>query len=206
MSANQKIDARGPHDTDRDLALRSRLRDLIEEGTALFAGFEKEVRQQRWHPFIAADYESVLQALLRQRQPGLRFLEWGSATGVITIMADLLGFDACGIELDPDLVDVARELASRYGSGARFAAGSFIPAGYRWLPEDGDARTGTIGDGPPAYDDLGRRLEEFDVVFVYPWGGEEPMMRDIMRQHGRDGARLLIHRTDRQIAVVTSSE
>ena len=32
------------------------------------------------------------------------FLEWGSGTGVITIMADMLGFEAYGIEINPALV------------------------------------------------------------------------------------------------------
>ena len=155
-----------------------------------------EVRRNDWHPFVPADYERVLEALVAQRGPGLRFLEWGSATGVITIMADLLGYEAWGIELDPALVEVARGLASRYGSGARFAAGSFIPSGYRYRPADGDARLGTIGHGASAYPELRHPLEDFDVVYAYPWGGEEAMMIDLMRAYGGRGARLLLHGGD----------
>jgi hypothetical protein len=135
----------------------------------------------------------VLQTLVRLRAPGLRFLEWGSATGVITIMADLLGYEAYGIELDPGLVDTARELASRFGSGARFAAGSFLPAGYRFNPRGGDGRQGTIGDGRSAYPVLEHPLEDFDVVYAYPWSGEEALMLDLMRCYGGRDARLLLH-------------
>jgi hypothetical protein len=110
-------------------------------------------------------------------------------------MADLLGFDACGIELDPHLVATARTLAARHGSGARFVAGSFLPAGYRWRRGDGDSRTGTIGDGPSGYQQLGHALDDFDVVFGYPWSGEAALMQDLMQRYGRPDALLLLHDT-----------
>jgi hypothetical protein len=176
-----------------DDGLRARLAALTEEGAEIFHRFDHEVRQTTWHPFVAADYGRVLEALLPLRAPGLRFLEWGSATGVITIMADLLGFEAYGIELDPALVEVARRLAARFESGARFEAGSFLPAGYRWRPRGGDGRIGTIGDGRSAYPAMGLPLEDFDVVYGYPWSGEEAMMLDLMRCYGSPDARLVLH-------------
>lgn len=141
----------------------------------------------------------MLAALLPHRGPGLRFLEWGSATGVITIMADLLGFEAWGVELDSSLVDTARKLATRYESGARFVAGSFLPTGYRWQPADGDGRTGTVGSGRSAYLELGRPLEDFDVVFGYPWDGEAAMMIDLMTRYGRPGGLLLLNSVNKGI-------
>jgi hypothetical protein len=158
-----------------------------------FEKFDLEVRDAAFHPFIPADYGTVLEALIRYRQPGLRFLEWGSATGVITIMADLLGYEACGIEIDGDLVRTARALALRHGSAARFAAGSFLPTGYTWRSRDGDDRTGTLGEGPSGYLQLGHALDEFDVVFGYPWDGEIPTMHDLMKRYGRPGALFLLN-------------
>ena len=179
-----------------DDELRARIAALCEEGWEIWRRFDTEVRQNEWHPFVPADYDAVLDALVAVRAPGLRFLEWGSATGIITIMADLLGFEACGIELDRDLVGVARDLAGRYGSRARFVAGSFIPAGYRYRPRGGDGRIGTIGDGTSGYPELGYPLDDFDLVFAYPWHGEEPMMLDLMKAYGARGARLLLHGGD----------
>lgn len=176
-----------------DVPNHDRILALIDEGWEIWARFDDSIRRERWHPFVAADYERVLAALLPLRAPGLRFLEWGSATGVITIIADLLGFEAYGIELDSWLVDIARDLAKKYGSTARFVEGSFLPAGYVWRPRDGDARLGTIGEGVSGYAQLGHPLEDFDVVYAYPWGGEEAMMQDLFRQYGRKGARLLLH-------------
>lgn len=178
-----------------DAALDARLDALCAEGWSIWERFDRTVRDQEFHPFVAADYDAVLAALLRVRAPGRRFLEWGSATGVITIMADVLGFEAYGIELDPGLVATARGLAERHRSGARFVAGSFLPTGYRWRSRDGDPRTGTLGDGPSGYLELGRALDEFDVVFGYPWEGEVPVMRDLMARYGRSDALLLLHET-----------
>lgn len=175
-----------------DPVLRARLHALAEEGREIWDRFDMEVRQNDFHPFVAADYENVLQALMAVRAPGQRFLEWGSATGIITIMADMLGFEAYGIELDAALVDTARELAAKHGSGARFAAGSFLPSGYRYRPRHGDGRLGTIGDGVSGYRELGVPLDDFDLVYAYPWGGEEPMMLDLMKSYGGRDARLLL--------------
>jgi len=180
---------------DVERKLGARIDALCEEGREFWHRFDAEVRQGDWHPFVAADYDSVRGALLSLRKPGRRFLEWGSATGVVTIMADLLGFDSCGIELDSSLVDVAREFASRWRSNARFAAGSFIPMGWEWKRSDGNGRHGTIGRGRSGYLELGRALDDFDVVYAFPWMGEEPMMLDLMRCHGRQDVVFVLHTT-----------
>ncbi len=176
-------------------ALRARLDALLDEGWELCDRFDTDVRQKEFHPFLPADYEEVLEALLPFRGPGVRFLEWGSANGVITIMADLLGFEAYGIELDGDLVVQARALAQRTGSRARFAAGSFLPSGYRLNRGGEKDRLGTIGTGPSGYVELGIPLDDFDLVFGYPWSGEEPIMLDLMSRYGRADARLLLAKT-----------
>lgn len=174
--------------------LSARLDALCAEGWVIWERFTAEVSDHRFHPFVASDYDVVREALTRYRRPGLRFLEWGSATGVITVMADLLGFEAYGIELDGKLVATARDLASRFDSRAQFAEASFFPEGYRWRASDGDNRTGTLGRGPSGYLALGHALDEFDVVFAYGWDGEEPVMLDVMKQFGRADALLLLHR------------
>ncbi|HEX6560299.1 MAG TPA: hypothetical protein VF021_12575 [Longimicrobiales bacterium] len=174
--------------------LSARLQALIEEGSDIFHEFDLQHRQRQWHPFVAANYSDVLQILLPLRQPGSMFLEWGSATGVITIMADMLGFQAYGIEIDAPLVDIARGLAAKYESGATFAAGSFLPMGYEWRDPTGDRRTGTVGEGVSGYLELQHPLEDFDIVFGYPWPGEAEIMKDVMQRYGRPDARLILHK------------
>jgi hypothetical protein len=186
-------------DLELDSALRATLAELFDEGGDFWARFDRDVRSRRWHSFVPADYDRVLDALVALWQPGLRLVEWGSATGVVTIMADLLGYEAYGIELDEELVDVAVGLARRYRSGARFVAGSFLPTGYEWRPADGDGRLGTLGVGESGYLKLGIPLDDFDLVYAYPWGGEEPMMHDLMRAYGAREAGLILHRVSGEV-------
>jgi hypothetical protein len=176
-----------------DRELEARIDALFEEGRDYWHRFDAEVRQDDFHPFVPADYDAVRTALVSLRKPGRTFLEWGSATGVITIMADLLGFDACGIELDASLVDEGRKLASRWGSNARFAVGSFVPMGWEWKRSQGNGRQATIGRGPSGYLELGRALDDFDVVYGFPWMGEEPMLLDLMRSRGGRDAHFVLH-------------
>jgi hypothetical protein len=186
---------------DVDAPLRARVTALCVEGWALWDRFDEEVRAHHFHPFVAAEYDAVVDALMRLRGPNLRFLEWGAATGVITIAADLLGFEAYGIELEPGLVATARGLAAKFESSAEFVVGSFLPTGYQWRSRDGDSRTGTLGTGRSGYRELGRALDDFDVVFGYPWDGELELMLDLMNRYGRADAILLLnHVTEGVIA------
>lgn len=196
----------GPGTSALDAQLRARLTRLFLDGHAIWDRFDTEVRRHEWHPFVPADYKRVLQTLIPLRRPGLRFLEWGSATGVITIMADMLGFEACGIEIDDALVRIARELAARHDSNARFATGSFLPDDYAWKSNSGDPRLGTIGNGPSGYAELGRSLAEFDIIFGYPWGGEEPMMHDLIVRVARPDALFLLNAGARGIELYRAGE
>ncbi|MES2522998.1 MAG: hypothetical protein V4617_09895 [Gemmatimonadota bacterium] len=176
-----------------DLRLESRLDALVAEGWAIRERFENSLRDDDFHSFVAADYDTVRAALQLLRAPGRRFLEWGSASGIITIMADLMGFEASGIEIDGSLVGIARELAVRFDSGARFVTGSFLPAGYVRRAAGGDDDPETISEGPSGYLQLGRALDDFDIVFAFPWPGDAPLMLDVMARYGRRDAVMLVY-------------
>jgi hypothetical protein len=172
--------------------LFDRLRDLCDEGLGISARLD-ESRAEAWSSFVPADYDTVLSGLMRIRDRGGRFLEFGSATGVVAIMADLLGLEACGIEIAPELVSESRGLADRYGSSARFATGSFLPEGYQFVAPNGDTRIGAVGVGEPAYPELGYQLADFDWVYAYPWPGESEVLLHLMKLRGGPRATLLLH-------------
>jgi len=67
--------------------------------------------------------------------------------------------------------------------------------GWEWKRSDGNGRHGTIGRGRSGYLELGRALGDFDVVYAFPWMGEEPMMLDLMRCHGRQDVVFVLHTT-----------
>jgi hypothetical protein len=155
--------------------------------------------------FVPSNFELAYRALAEIQASSLatgrRFIEWGSGIGVIACLASCVGFDAVGIEIEPKLVDIARRLAADHKIAVQFAGGSFIPDGIvprvDWV--DGVAWLTTTGDD--GYKELDLEPDDFDIVFAYPWPGEEQVIFDLfadtaavgsllLTYHGLDGVKL----------------
>ena len=178
----------------------SRLWDVAE---AIWTQHEND---RSFGAYVSADYEAVLDGLIRLQPRANTFLEWGSGLGVVTIMAGLLGYDACGIEAELELVEYSRQLAEQFQSPVEFAAGGFIPDGFQWRPELGEEAVRTAIDLADAYDDLGRDLDEFDLVYGYPWPTEHELFKGIMRDCGGPHSSLLIYDAREGILIHDSSD
>src|SRR5262249_11725387 len=78
--------------------------------------FGRDVRAPGFVPCDFAGAYGVLQAVAAAGlAPGNLFCEWGSGFGVVACLAAMLNFDACGIEIEGELVDAARRLADDFG-------------------------------------------------------------------------------------------
>src|SRR5262245_2654095 len=90
---------------------------------------ERFQRACRVPAFVASDFGRVYAALRFLEASGLlagrSFCEWGSGFGVVSCLAALLGFDARGIEVEPELVEAARRLAEDFALPVEFARGNF---------------------------------------------------------------------------------
>ena len=75
-----------------------------------------------------------------------------------------------------------------------FGLGSFLPHGYAAGPELLDGEFQAIGEGEPAWDELGEDLDAFDLVFCYPWPGDEGIVLDLVQRCARPDALLLFYR------------
>lgn len=98
--------------------------------------------------FVPSDYEAVWRVLSEVRgrfeepaEPS--FCEWGSGLGVVTGMAEIIGFRASGIEIDATLAELSRELLLSQGLKAPIVTGSYL-----------------------------EMTQTADVVFVYCWPGK----------------------------------
>ena len=111
--------------------------------------------------FVPSNYELVWRAL--DALPRGRFCEWGSGFGLATGIAELLGFDASGIELDENLAVASRKLLADFRLSARIITGSYFK-----LPCDAS------------------------VVFVYCWFSKTRMTEEYFAAHAPEDARLLI--------------
>ncbi len=147
----------------------------------------------RHHLFVSCDPTAAYEALRELRSRATTFVELGSGAGIVTIIADLLGFEAYGIEIEPWLVQRSIEIAERIGSKAIFTEGTFVTAEYEDEIEllSGDMHTPT--NGACAFGELDLQLRDFDLVYVFPWPGEEDWLHEMMRRHGRPDAILLTY-------------
>ncbi len=140
---------------------------------------------------VLADPHGARQLLRDERERRRSFLELGSGFGVITIIADLLGYDAYGIEIEPRLEEESRRLAQRHGSTATFIGGSFVPPDFQEEVELLDAGFHTITAGADAYEEMGMVIGDFDLVYAYTWPDETEWMHALFRRYAGPNAALM---------------
>ena len=124
---------------------------------------------------------------------GRRFLEWGSGIGVVACLAAELGFDAIGIEIEPALVEIAESLAADHEVDVEFACGSYVPNGAEPFVDIAGEVTWLRTDRPDSYADLDLEPEDFDLIYAYPWPGEEQVIFDLFENCAAVGSLLLTY-------------
>ena len=152
--------------------------------------------------FVPSDFVTVYHALRAITEanlaPGTSMCEWGSGFGVVASLAAMLEFNACGIEIERGLVEASRSLADDFDLPLEFVHGSFVPSGAEGFAEgayvDGKAESfQLVTDSDDAYGELGLDPADFDVVFAYPWPGEEGVIATLFEKYAADGALLLTY-------------
>lgn len=146
--------------------------------------------------FVPCDTERVYRALcsVREVAPAAeRFCEWGSGFGVVTALAAALGFEATGIEIRSPLVAESRCLLEASRLEAEILEGSFIPDDYEAPAEVEPDDWVTIRSGAGGVDEVDVGIDDFDLVFAYPWPGEEAFYFDLFDHRASDGALILTY-------------
>ena len=143
--------------------------------------------------YASSNYEVLYQTLCELKTKATTFLECGSGLGVATIMASHVGFEAYGIEAKPSLVDFSRKFNDQLNCNAVFANGSFIPDEFEWDPATTDEPVRTFIDVAAAYDELDMSLEDFDLIYAYPWPTEYSLYLDFLTQYARPDALFLCY-------------
>jgi predicted O-methyltransferase YrrM len=194
-----------------DVQIEPRLGPLPDDVAALVADANRRVQRfDEEFPasipaFVPSDYELVYRALESVQElrlaTGRRFLEWGSGIGVVSCLAAQVGFDAVGIEIEPPLVEIARSLAADHGFDVQFACGSYVPDGAEPLVDIIGEVTWLRTDRPDCYDDLELDPEDFDVVFAYPWPGEEQVIFDLFASCAAVGTLLVSYHSQEGLRV-----
>ncbi len=174
------------------------IREFLEEADARIQAWYR-TREGRAGGFVPSDFLPVYHALNAlvdaDLAAGNMFCEWVSGFGVVAMLAAHFEFDAYGIEIDGTLVEAARQLSDEFSLPAQFVQGSFIPAG-------GEAHVEHIGSGEVswltpevdmAYSELGLTPQDFDVIYAFPWPGEEDVITRLFDDFASVNAILLTY-------------
>jgi hypothetical protein len=174
------------------------VRSFLREAERRIERFQRTHRIPGFVPSHFARVYGVLQALAAtDLAPSRLFCEWGSGLGVVTCLATLAGFHAWGFEAQVRLVRGARQLAADFDLPAEFTCGSFIPAAARRQLLAGREFAWLGTGGRCGHEALGIGLDEFDVIYAYPWPDEEGLVEQLFEGHARPGALLMTYHGDR---------
>lgn len=147
--------------------------------------------------FVPSDFEGaygMVRALAAaDLTTGRIFCEWGSGFGVVACLAAMLDFDACGVEVEGELVDAARKLAEDFSLPVEFVQGSFIPTGADIYLKDSGGYSWLATEDGSAYEELGLDPDELNIVFAYPWPDEECLIAQLFERYAGAGAELLTY-------------
>ena len=181
--------------TVTDTTVPAEVRDQIEMSRLRIQSFQDNWDRAQIEQFVAADYYHVYQALDWINQNSLkiggRFLEWGCGFAVVSAIADSLGFDAIGIEAEPELLAEGRRTIADWDSQAELIHGNFLPPGAESLADD--PTLPSLGHPVASgYDQLGLDLDDFAIVYAYPWPGEDDFHESVFDRYAAAGALLVL--------------
>jgi len=178
---------------DAPVAVPAAVTTLIAEGEARIAELGRVMPG-----FVPSDHVVVYAALCALRGgkwlTGDRFCEWGCGLGIVAGMAAMLGYEAHAIEIEEQLVEAGERLARDFELTVEYAVGTFVPTGSEDLTAGvGDELEWLQQGGADGYELLGRDPDEFDLIFAYPWPGEEEIVLSLFERHAGHGAVLLTY-------------
>ena len=96
------------------VAISNSVSEFIEEGLRRSKAID-------CFDFVPSNYQVVYAVL--DTMPRGRFCEWGSGIGIVTGLSEMLGFDACGIEIDEQMAAASRELLADFDLSATIETG-----------------------------------------------------------------------------------
>jgi hypothetical protein len=149
---------------------------------------DRKLRLARYIPSDPLAVYAALAVIIRDDlAPGNNFCEWGSGFGVATCLATMLGYDAVGIEMDPVLHRESIKLAKDFEIRCEFSCGDFVPSGFEFRSDDKRTAGGLVESSllpsqeqfRDSFFDDAYPIDDFDVIYSYPWPGEAAMLEDL---------------------------
>lgn len=147
--------------------------------------------------FVACDFVMVdraLREIIDQRlSPGQVFCEWGAGFAVAAGLAAAQGLVSYAIEIHRDLVEQAERLLRDHSLDVALAQGSLVPEGGDEIVDEMASQDWLKTNEHPAYDELGIDANDIDLIFAYPWPGEEGLIEALFEAFAAEGTLLLTY-------------
>ena len=187
---------------------------LIQESERWWDQFFASRSQRRFPRFVPSDAALVFAALdyvtRHELVSGRLFCEWGSGFGTATCLAALLGYEAYGIEIEPELAQLSSNMARDLGIPVEILCTSYIPDGYESYSGVGGEELvkfetfsflSSDADPAPQYDGMGIEIAAIDLFFVYPWPDEQELMQNLFDAVAGEDAILIAYHSAKEICI-----
>jgi SAM-dependent methyltransferase len=181
---------------DSEAEIPAEVNRLLEGADALLQQYWDSWHRRPIEQYVACDFRDVYRAMSAIENQSLArgnlFCEWGCGFGIVTAMAAQLGWEAIGIEAESFLVERARKFLASHAIAAEIWQGNFLPSGSERLARHQANHASLFHQVPNAYEDQDLQLDDFAIVFAYPWPGEDGFLKDVFRVYASDSALLLL--------------
>ncbi len=183
-----------PPNIDLDV-IPAEMESLIEQARQRIQCFQDRWDQPQIEQFVASDYELVFRVLrwiVEQRlMTGKRMVEWGCGFAVVAALGSRLGLDVVGIEAERRLLEEAKSTVEQFAAPVELVCGNFLPPGAESLSHRSDFPS--LGHQVPCgYQQIGADLDDFSLVFGYPWPGEWTFHEAVFARYGAPGALMVL--------------
>lgn len=177
---------------------------LLDQSFAATQAFHDRLDSTKVEQFVASDHRLVYQTLHwideSRLSQGKRFIEWGCGFAVNACVAASLGWDVIAVEAEATLLDEAHKIVQLWQQPVELHHGNFLPAHAERLADD--PYLPSLGhEAESLYDRLDLQIDDFDIVFAYPWPGEEDFLEQVFLKHATSGALLVSFRGPYDIQV-----
>ena len=183
-------------DWDSEQKIPSDIEDLLAEADEILQAYWDQWHRRPIEQYVACDFRDVYRAMSTIEQqgiaPGKLFCEWGCGFGIVTALAAGLGWDAVGIEAEGFLAGQAKSFLKRKGIVAEIWQGNFLPAGSERLAKRQANHASLFHQVPSVYQSESLDVDDFSIIFAYPWPGEDYFLKDVFRCYAADQAILLM--------------
>lgn len=185
------------------VVLPTRVADFLADAETRREAFYRAGLGPRYYRYVPSDPKVVFHALEYLRHSGhlrgQQFCELGCGFAIAAGLAAMLGYQACGLEIEDTLVERAESLMHRWDFDVKIHQESYLPEGFESCEGFGGKDLITPSTRHASdYENL--EATAIDLFFVYPWPDEEEFMRQLFTAIADDGAVLLMYQGEGEIS------